>query len=414
MGMPDIFLSYAAEDEPRASQLADVLEAAGVSVWRHTDTATAAENIERLRRARCVLVLWSAASVVSARVRAEAEEGRDRGVLVPVRLEDVALPCGFEMLQMTDLSDWRGEPLDPRISALLDGLRPLLEDRAGERPAPAELESVPKPAAEPEQVLLGASAPQTAGPGSEFTVRFVAYGESEEAAIAEVLTGLSPSATSHLGLKRCRWQPGTEVVVRLTARGLAVSPASQAFTWEGRRVLLDFDVAVPADAPLGVLGLKLDVFVDEIVVAMLRFDLELAADVRAGERQRARAPAARSAFASYSSHDQQRVLDRVAAVRISAGLDIFLDCMSLHPGEEWKPQLEREIKSRDLFLLFWSFAASQSPWVTWEWKTALRERGRSAMQIHPLEVGVTPPEELKDLHFGDAYMLARKGLRSPT
>jgi hypothetical protein len=163
-----------------------------------------------------------------------------------------------------------------------------------------------------------------------------------------------------------------------------------------------------------VLALKLDVFVDEIVVAMLRFDLELAADVRAGERQRARAPAARSAFASYSSHDQQRVLDRVAAVRISAGLDIFLDCMSLHPGEEWKPQLEREIKSRDLFLLFWSFAASQSPWVTWEWKTALRERGRSAMQIHPLEVGVTPPEELKDLHFGDAYMLARKGLRSPT
>jgi hypothetical protein len=29
------------------------------------------------------------------------------------------------------------------------------------------------------------------------------------------------------------------------------------------------------------------------------------------------------------------------------------------------------------------------------------------MQIHPLEVGIQPPDELKDLHFGDAYMLAR-------
>jgi len=29
------------------------------------------------------------------------------------------------------------------------------------------------------------------------------------------------------------------------------------------------------------------------------------------------------------------------------------------------------------------------------------------MQIHPLEVGIEAPHELKDLHFGDAYMLAR-------
>ena len=33
------------------------------------------------------------------------------------------------------------------------------------------------------------------------------------------------------------------------------------------------------------------------------------------------------------------------------------------------------------------------------------------MQIHPLQPGVKPPEELKDLHFGDAFMLLREAGR---
>jgi TIR domain len=81
--------------------------------------------------------------------------------------------------------------------------------------------------------------------------------------------------------------------------------------------------------------------------------------------------------------------------------------MPVHPGEAWKAQLEEKIKERELFLLFWSTAASKSHWVDWEWHTALRVRGKHAMQIHPLEVGIQAPDELKELHFGDAYMLAR-------
>jgi len=120
-----------------------------------------------------------------------------------------------------------------------------------------------------------------------------------------------------------------------------------------------------------------------------------------------KAEAARTAFASYASADRARVLDRVAAVRISAGLDVFLDCLSLHPSEEWKLRLGNEIRSRDLFLLFWTAAAAESEWVTWEWRTALADKGKDAVQVHPLESGVMPPEQLKDLHFGDVMMLVR-------
>ena len=265
----------------------------------------------------------------------------------------------------------------------------------------------------PEPVLLGASAPQAVRPGAEFTARFVAYTKAFEAETSELLHRLSPHSTPQLGLQSCRWQAGTTVEVALSARGLNVTPARQQFTWEGSRNLVEFDVAVPENAQPDVTVLKFDVSVQGIVLARLRLDLEVStgAGVEATPVT-VRATPAHTAFASYSSHDRERVLDRVAAVRISAGLDIFLDCMSLHPSEAWKPQLEEEIKRRELFLLFWSSAASESQWVAWEWHTALRARGKDAIQVHPLEVGVKPPDELKDLHFGDPFMLAREAYRN--
>lgn len=59
-------------------------------------------------------------------------------------------------------------------------------------------------------------------------------------------------------------------------------------------------------------------------------------------------------------------------------------------------------------MLFWSAEAARSVWVSWEWRTALTRKSKRAMQIHPLESGVKPPDELKDLHFGDVYMLVRE------
>jgi hypothetical protein len=275
-------------------------------------------------------------------------------------------------------------------------------------------EPLPLPVAVPEPVLIGAAAPQTVRAGDEFTVRFVAYVAALEDQVREEIRDLSPSATSHLGLKICQWLFGTKLKVALRARQLNIRPGEQEFVWEGSRNLIEFDVAAPHDAKTGTVVLKFDVSMDGIVVAALRFDLQIAAahtniNAASDSVSTIYGSAAQTAFASYALEDQLRVLDRVAAVRISTGLDVFLDCMSLHPGKEWEPQLERQIKTRDLFLLFWSAAAGNSPWVTWEWRTALRERGKDAMQIHPLEIDAKPPEELKDLHFGDVYMFVRQG-----
>ncbi len=286
---------------------------------------------------------------------------------------------------------------------------------AGAEPATRGIEPAPeKPAgaaaAEPAPVRLGASAPAQVAPGSEFSFRFVAYPPADEAEVARLLTELSARSEHRLNVHECRWQPGTAVTVRASARQVDIAPAEQTFVWEGHRVLLDFDATVASNATEGNVVLKFDVAVDGIVVARLRLDLSIVRSPDASQQPvtTAASEPARSAFASYSSKDRERVLDRLAAVRIATGLDVFLDCLSLNPGEQWKPRLEREIKGRDLFLLFWSTESAASPWVEWEWRTALTEKGREAMQIHPLATGVKPPQELKDLHFGDVYMLVRE------
>ena len=90
-------------------------------------------------------------------------------------------------------------------------------------------------------------------------------------------------------------------------------------------------------------------------------------------------------------------------------MDIWLDCLSLHPNDHWKEAITREIRERDLFLLFWSSFARKSKWVTWEWHQALHEKGLNAIQVHPLEPPskAPPPKQLKALHFGDARLLIR-------
>ena len=262
-------------------------------------------------------------------------------------------------------------------------------------------------------VRLGASAPQAARPGDEFTARFVAYTPEEEETVEALLKKLSPRSETHLDLKTCRWQRGTGVTVRLSSRHLDIDEPEQTFVWEGVHTLLDFDVYVPEDAAPRTTVLKFDVLIDSFRVAKIRLDLEISTESISPTRTTIEnVEPDRSAFASYASEDELRVLDMVSVLRSKAGMDIFWDRASLIPGERWEDRLQKEIKQRDAFYLFWSPHARTSEWVELEWKTALQEKGLDAIHPQPL-VPVTeapPPEALQSLHFNDAYMLIRKAL----
>jgi hypothetical protein len=113
--MPDIFVSYAHEDRARVEAFAQTLEDLGWSVWWDPRTRVGAEFDQvveqQLDAARCVVVIWSSASVPSGWVRAEAAAADDQGKLLPVSFErELRLPIRFRQLSTafltsTDLTD---------------------------------------------------------------------------------------------------------------------------------------------------------------------------------------------------------------------------------------------------------------------------------------------------------------------
>src|SRR5262245_24709987 len=114
--MPDIFISYAREDRPRAKELARALERCGWEVWwdehirpgDHFDRAIE----QTLPQSTCVVVLWSSNSVGSDFVRSEARWAAKNGRLVPIFIDHVDLPIEFSAHQTIDLVGWPCDETD--------------------------------------------------------------------------------------------------------------------------------------------------------------------------------------------------------------------------------------------------------------------------------------------------------------
>ena len=124
--MTDVFICYAREDRERAGQVASALEACGWSVWwdRKIIAGQAFDQAieHEIETAKCVVVLWSEDSIVSEWVKNEAAAAAERGVLVPVRIDDVRLPLEFRRKQTVDLLGWDGAPSHEGFQALCDAV----------------------------------------------------------------------------------------------------------------------------------------------------------------------------------------------------------------------------------------------------------------------------------------------------
>jgi hypothetical protein len=144
--MSDIFISYAREDQPVAQMFAQALGARGWSIfWDRTIPIgkTWHDTIgSELENARCVIVLWSKTSIRSEWVRDEADEGKQRGILVPVLIEKILPPLGYRSFQAADLVNWDGKEPTREFNALVTGIARLLgpppnEAEEARQPAPA-------------------------------------------------------------------------------------------------------------------------------------------------------------------------------------------------------------------------------------------------------------------------------------
>jgi hypothetical protein len=283
-------------------------------------------------------------------------------------------------------------------------------------PAPStpEITGTPPTVSEPEPVFLGVSAPRAVKPGASFIARFAAYIKAAEAELEKKLTALGGGQVDvHLGIppdESARWPVGTPVTVRVSGDGFSAQPAQSRFVWNGTENVVSFVIKAAITLAEGSAILSFEVYIEGIRVAFVPIPIEIAAQPADGE-QKVKASPARTAFASYASRDRDRVMDKLGALSAyDKGLKVFTDCLDMKPGETWKQRLEAEIPGSDLFLLFWSRAASASQWVSWEWHTALDRKGLAAIQPMPLEAPqvAPPPPELSSLHFNDIYLIVRE------
>jgi TIR domain len=144
--MADIFISYKKEDAGRVIRMVEALRADGFDVWWDHGIKAGSEwdrSIhQELYAAKVVIAIWSNASVAAPWVKEEATVGKNRGILVPAKIDDVDPPLGFMMIQAADLVGWRGDRNDPRWAQFLDAVRGILRGgsalaaEAPPRPAP--------------------------------------------------------------------------------------------------------------------------------------------------------------------------------------------------------------------------------------------------------------------------------------
>jgi hypothetical protein len=124
--MADVFLSYAQRDRVRARQVAEALRELGWDVWwdahLYVGTRFRAEIARQLESAKCVVVLWSQASTESDWVIDEAQDGKNRGVLVQALVEDVQPPHGFRGIHWANLTSWTGGLQAEEFAKLAGGI----------------------------------------------------------------------------------------------------------------------------------------------------------------------------------------------------------------------------------------------------------------------------------------------------
>jgi len=431
----DVFLSYDTRDERVVEEFVQRLRAEGLNFFLdkwHAGDSWASEIEEALRQSRTFAILLGPSGLLPFQREemdaALARTARDRSYrVIPVLLPGASpseLPVDLQELPWVDFRSGLDDPVAFQLlfAAIRDpgwmvmpGARPSKPLR---RPARLPRFRLPRFDFRPKlkDVWLATAAPPQVARNSKFVARFSAYTQEYRSQVTKAVIAEAPGAKIHLDLHTCQWEPGTKVTVTLSAEPLCVEEPSQSFVWNGRWEILKFDVSVPDSIDEGRLILRFDVLIEGLKIAKLRPELQIvhSQPAQKEERELEIATAPDKAFASYAALDRREVLGRIRSLQIFTRVDVFLDCLSIHPGEQWEDIVKAEIEERDIFWLFWSRHAMNSKWVEWEWRMALTTKTLDYIQPHPLEGPdfAPPPPELAALQFGTLYESFLSQMRS--
>lgn len=260
-----------------------------------------------------------------------------------------------------------------------------------------------------DRLLFSVTAPAVVTPGSRFVLDVWAHLDDQRAAVVERARDNAQGPIKIRTEGPVRVETGSILTVELKLEGLVIeSPYEKELHWQGDAANAGYSVTVPEGAAWGSRHGLATVHLHGLRVASLPFVLEVGSELSELSTLLAGRKLLRTAFACYAREDLDQVLARIQGMqKVAPWLDVFLDVVDLRSGAHWQEELKRVIPERDVFYLFWSGAASRSPWVETEWRCALEARGQDFIDPVPLVSPreVPPPAELADRHFDD-WMLA--------
>jgi serine/threonine protein kinase len=192
------------------------------------------------------------------------------------------------------------------------------------------------------------------------------------------------------------------------AAGGEFNPPQRSFRWEESVHREEFRLRAPADLEGRTIKGRVSAYLGSILIAevALRFRVE------SGHQPAADAPMEcahgrmfRRIFASFAPADRP-IADQFERFAHAMGDEYLSSCTALRAGDAWDDRLRELIDRADVFQLFWSRNALQSPMVEREWRHALSLRRTSFIRPvyweEPLpadpERGL-PPADLLRLYF---------------
>lgn len=257
----------------------------------------------------------------------------------------------------------------------------------------------------PDCVNFTLTAPTALAPGNDYELGVWAYLKEQEQEMIEAAMKMHEmNDISEKSKKSVPVERETYIAVSIEIPEFEIDETQDTIYWDGELANATFMVDVPEDLAFGKYRGKLLFLVEGLQIAKLDFKLTVGNEVKSVSNIPVNQTMVHSAFVSYASDDRDAVLARIHMLeKIIPDIDLFIDLVSLHSGEDWYKRLTEEITKRDIFYLFWSEAASKSDWVEKEWRAALESRGIEIISPVPLVSPdkVPPPKELAALHFND-------------
>ncbi len=259
---------------------------------------------------------------------------------------------------------------------------------------------------------VSAFAPSRVSTGREFIVQIFLHNPSQSKQVARMAKASDLQARSRgITTLNVDVSLGQRVEIILDSSSVILKDPAQYLIWRGSPRACQFAAIIPKSGAGRTFPIHVTVRIENIPVGHLRFNVMGVLednDPAVGEFLGDSTKRYKRAFLSYASGDRAEVLKR-AQILNAMKIAFFQDILSLEPGERWEERIYAEIDACDLFLLFWSASAANSPWVEREAGRALRrwtETGGLSPEITPVILEgppvPRPPDSLSAIHFNDS------------